>query len=72
MGLDRTPEAEKYYNKIRVGMLMGTSPLANSLGFQNVIRGYMSEGYWMNYPNVPEDEKESLFEKVGGSTATVT
>jgi len=64
MGLDRTPAAQGYYNRIRVRMSLGSSLPADLLGSQGIVRGYMSEGHWMDYANVPEDRKKLLWLKV--------
>jgi hypothetical protein len=46
-------------------------PPADPPGLQNVIRGYMSESFWMDWSNVPEGKKKVLCQKVGGSTTTL-
>ena len=47
-------------------------PSADPSGLQNVIRGYMSESFWMDWSNVPEGKKRVLCQKVRGSTTTLS
>jgi len=73
MGLDCSRKAETYYSKIRVGILMETfHSLADSLEFQLVVRGYMSEWHWMDWSRVSDDQKKILFNKVSGTNAVWT
>lgn len=73
MGLDRSHKAKTYYSKIRVGTLVETfRSLTDSLEFQLVVRGHMSEWHWMDWSRVSDNQKKALFNKVSEPNAVGT
>ena len=74
MKLDVSDDASAYYLKIRVSGLIGIphSVTQCSSFEQSVIRGYMSEDYWMNWSKVPDNLKNNFFKKVSFFNATRT
>ena len=72
MRLDQSRDAQVYYNRIRVSILLQSLPHANSPKFQNVVRSYMSEWDWMDWSALPDKPKKTLFHKVGLSVTLVT